>query len=104
MTPKPTENILTCITRYSPARIYREFHPSTRDDKNKQSIITPQTKADTTKGRPEIRDVYIAVMGGPGAGKSALISMCAGKDVKPLHDPKSGMCIYTTIVSTIYFF
>ncbi|KAH8125519.1 ankyrin repeat-containing domain protein [Trichoderma asperelloides] len=28
-------------------------------------------------------------MGGPGAGKSALISMCAGKDVKPLHDPKS---------------
>ncbi|PTB42287.1 hypothetical protein M441DRAFT_125006, partial [Trichoderma asperellum CBS 433.97] len=39
--------------------------------------------------QPEIRDVYIAVMGGPGAGKSALISMCAGKDVKPLHDPKS---------------
>ncbi|KAM0256388.1 hypothetical protein ACHAQJ_005039 [Trichoderma viride] len=49
----------------------------------------PQPETDITRGQTKIKDVYIAVMGVTGAGKSSFISMCTGKDVKIGHELKS---------------
>lgn len=42
-----------------------------------------------TQPHIEVKDVYIAVMGVTGAGKSSLISMCTDKNVKIGHNLKS---------------
>ncbi|KAL7940286.1 hypothetical protein V8C42DRAFT_356358 [Trichoderma barbatum] len=67
--------------------------PSTGDQSDQmppnQTAKPPPAKTDVTSSQIEIKHVYIAVMGVTGAGKSSLISLCTGKDVKIGHDLKS---------------
>ncbi|KAL6901318.1 P-loop containing nucleoside triphosphate hydrolase protein [Trichoderma evansii] len=54
-----------------------------------QAEKSPPAKTDITSGQIETKHVYIAVMGVTGAGKSSLISLCTGKNVKIGHNLES---------------
>ncbi|KAM0481572.1 hypothetical protein ACHAPX_003683 [Trichoderma viride] len=54
-----------------------------------QTEKPPPATTDVTRGQTEIKHVYIAVMGVTGAGKSSLISLCTGKNVKIGHNLES---------------
>ncbi|QYS94986.1 ANK_REP_REGION domain-containing protein [Trichoderma simmonsii] len=55
---------------------------------NQTATMPPATNG-FTSGQTEIKHVYIAVMGVTGAGKSSLISLCTGKNVKIGHNLES---------------
>lgn len=53
-----------------------------------------------TSSQTEIKHVYIVVMGATGAGKSSLISLCTGKNVKIGHNLEPCEYLYTVIISS----
>lgn len=59
----------------------------------------PPAKTDVASSQIETKHVYIAVIGVTGAGKSSLISLCTGKDVKIGYNLKS--CGYTVVIFVI---
>lgn len=66
---------------------------------NQAAAETPPAENGFTNSQSDIEHVYIAVMGVTGAGKSSLISLCTGKNVKIGHNLKS--CGYTIIIFVI---
>ncbi|UKZ79073.1 hypothetical protein TrVFT333_006824 [Trichoderma virens FT-333] len=66
-----------------------ETQPTDRSEDQSQTETPPSAKTDITRGQVEIKHVYIAVIGGTGAGKSSFISLCAGKNVQIGHELKS---------------
>ncbi|KAK4082901.1 uncharacterized protein Triagg1_1791 [Trichoderma aggressivum f. europaeum] len=54
-----------------------------------QVTKTPPAKNGFTNSKTEIKHLYIAVMGVTGSGKSSLISLCTGKNVKIGHSLES---------------
>ncbi|KAL7801877.1 ankyrin repeat-containing domain protein [Trichoderma afarasin] len=54
-----------------------------------QTATMPPATHSFTSSQTEIKHVYIAVMGVTGAGKSSLISLCTGKNVKIGHKLES---------------
>lgn len=80
-----------------------ESHASDTDEDQQYQMPSNQAAAETppaengfTSSQTEIKHVYIAVMGVTGAGKSSLISLCTGKNVKIGHNLES--CGYTVII------
>ncbi|PTB58148.1 hypothetical protein M431DRAFT_78458, partial [Trichoderma harzianum CBS 226.95] len=56
---------------------------------NQAAAETPPAENGFTNSQSDIEHVYIAVMGVTGAGKSSLISLCTGKNVKIGHNLQS---------------
>ncbi|KAF3077352.1 Ankyrin-3 [Trichoderma lentiforme] len=56
---------------------------------NQAAAETPPAEKGFTNSQSDIEHVYIAVMGVTGAGKSSLISLCTGKNVKIGHNLES---------------
>ncbi|OPB37505.1 hypothetical protein A0O28_0044170 [Trichoderma guizhouense] len=54
-----------------------------------QTVKQPAAKTGFISNQSEVKHVYIAVMGVTGAGKSSLISLCTGKNVKIGHNLES---------------
>ena len=83
----------------SPTSLSKLLEAVVRSSLPVQPVLQPLCIIPTNMARDDIQDVYIAVMGVTGAGKSSFISTCTGKPVKIGHDLKSCMVPILACVS-----